>query len=137
MKSNQMKLVVCYALAASLLLLAVSCGKPASENAVEEGIASISSETISEEMIASIAAAKHPSIGYFNTERDSVVCEITVEQNKDAIESMAREAEAAASRAADATKEATKAIADADAYYASKEDVEKVPVAGTSSSSLQ
>lgn len=137
MKSNQMKLVVCYALAASLLLLAVSCGKPASENAVEEGIASISSETISEEMIASIAAAKHPSIGYFNTERDSVVCEITVEQNKDAIESMAREAEAAASRAADATKEATKAIADAEAYYASKEDVEKVPVDGTSSSSLQ
>ena len=77
MKSSQMKLVVCYALAASLLLLAVSCGKPTTENAVEEGIASISSETISEEMIASIAAAKHPSIGYFNTERDSAAVSLT------------------------------------------------------------
>ena len=131
---KSIKLMILSALAASLLLLAVSCGKTASENAVEKGIASISSEAISEEMIASITAAKHPFIGYFNTERDSVLCEITVEQNKDAIESMAREVEEAASRAASAAEEAArKPIADAASYYA--DVAPKAPSAtGTSTS---
>lgn len=71
------KTIVLSTLAATLLLLAVSCGKPASENAVEEGIASISSETISEEMITSVVAEKHPSVGYFNTESNTVAVSLT------------------------------------------------------------
>ena len=119
---KSIKLMILSALAASLLLLTVSCSKTASENAVEKGIASISSEAISEEMIASITAVKTPAIAYFNTENDtptaseSVITSETVDQS--AVESMLREAEAAASRAASAAEEARKPSNDAASYYA-------------------
>ena len=119
---KSIKLMILSALAASLLLLAISCGKTASENAVEKGIASISSEAISEEMIASITAVKTPAIAYFNTENDtptaseSVITSETVDQS--AVESMLREVEEAASRAASAAEEARKPSMDAASYYA-------------------
>ena len=118
---KSIRLIILSALAASLLLLAVSCNTSKTDS--DQASSSAPHEiTIHATSILEQATVTTATIA-------ATECETTPETLDEAAVESLREA---ASRAADATKEATKAIADAASYYA---DVAKIPSAtGTSTS---
>ena len=122
---KSIRLMILSALAASLLLLAVSCNTSKTDS--DQASSSAPQEiTIHATSILEQATVTTATIA-------ATECETTPETlDEAAVESIIREAEAAASRAASATEEARKPSMDAASYYAA---VGKVPsTTGTSTS---